>query len=61
MKRIPVRAVAVVSILAGLGVLAIEIRRLRSGEGFEIGFWSLIAVLAVIFGVYELIAARRAR
>ena len=58
MKQVPVKAVAVVAILAGLGVLAIEIRRFRSGESTEIWLWGIIALLAIVFGGYELFAPK---
>jgi hypothetical protein len=57
-KRVPAKLVAVVAICAGLGVLAIEIRRFRSGESTEIWLWGLIALGGIVFGGYELFAPK---
>jgi len=44
------------TILAGVGVLVIEIQRYRAGVSFEIWLWGLIALGAIVFGAYELFA-----
>jgi hypothetical protein len=51
-----VKVVAVIGILAGVGVLVIEIQRYRAGVSFEIWLWGLIALGAIVFGAYELFA-----
>ncbi len=50
---------AVLSILAGLGVLVVEVQRFRSGAGIEIWLWGIIALFAIALGVYELVASAR--
>jgi hypothetical protein len=50
------KAVAAVAILAGLAVLVIEVQRFVSGASTEIWVWGGIAVLAVVLGVWELVA-----
>lgn len=57
-KQLAVKGVAVVAILAGIGVLVIEIDRFRSGQGIEIWLWGVVAVAAIVFGVYELVAGK---
>jgi len=58
-KPIVTKIVAVVSILAGLGVLALELRRFLSGASVEIWLWGLIALMAIVLGVWELVAGKR--
>ena len=53
------KIVAVVAILAGGGVLVIEVQRFLSGASVEIWLWGVIALLAVVLGAWELIASRK--
>jgi len=55
-KPLLVKLVAAVSVLAGIGVLAIEIPRFRSGASIEIWLWGLIGLGAIAFGAFELVA-----
>lgn len=50
------KVVAIVAIVAGLAVLAIEVTRFRSGESVEIWLWGSVAAVAVVLGVWELAA-----
>jgi len=52
---------AVVSVLAGVGVLAVEIPRFRSGASIEIWLWGAIALFAIGLGLFELISPRLRR
>ena len=51
--------VAVVAILAGLGVLVIEVERFRSGQSVDIWLWGVVAALAVVLGAWELAAGKK--
>jgi len=55
------KVVAALAIVAGLGVLFIEVQRFRSGASVEIWLWGAIALLAVGFGVWELVEGRLKR
>lgn len=54
MKPILVKVMAAVGVLAGLGVLAIEIQRFREGRSIEIWLWGLIGLFAALLGLWEL-------
>jgi hypothetical protein len=49
-------AVAVIAVLAGLALIVVEVVQLIAGRGSGAWFWVPIGVLAVVFGVYELLA-----
>jgi len=53
------KAVAVLAVVAGLAVLAIEAARLASGTSTEIWIWGPIGLLALVLGVWELVAGRK--
>ncbi|MGC4113948.1 MAG: hypothetical protein QM765_04680 [Myxococcales bacterium] len=54
------KGVAVLAIVAGLAVLAIEVPRAISGASTEIRIWGPIGLLAVVLGVWELVAKKAA-
>lgn len=53
------KVVAVVAVLAGLGVLGIEVARAAAGTSTEVWVWGPIGLLAVVLGVWELVAGRK--
>ena len=59
MKPILPRLLGAVSLLAGAGLLVLEIRRFRAAGGREIWFWGFVGAMAVVLGLWELLARQR--
>jgi hypothetical protein len=58
MKPSFIRFVAAFAVVAGVSLLVFEVRRAAAGIDYQVVFWGVIALGAIVFGIYELFFTR---